>query len=109
PGPLIVSVDQEGGRVARLNPSNGFPATKSQAEIGAANSPATTRAWAQGIAGTLRGVGINLNYAPVVDLAVNPTNPAIAKLGRSFSKSADVVVTNATEEIQVHRAVAVRT
>src|SRR5262249_51080492 len=96
---LIVSVDQEGGQVARLNPAHGFPATKSEAQIGAANTPAVTRAWAQGIAGSLRDVGINLNFAPVVDMAVNPNNPAIAKLGRSFGKTVDVVVTNAATEI----------
>ena len=109
PGRLIVSIDQEGGQVARLNPGNGFPATKSEAEIGAQNSPAATRAWAQGIVSSLTSIGANLNYAPVVDLDLNPNNPAIGQLGRSFSSSVDVVVTNATEEIQVHRAGGVKT
>ncbi|WP_329100543.1 glycoside hydrolase family 3 [Micromonospora sp. NBC_01699] len=109
PGRLIVSIDQEGGRVARLNPTNGFPATRSQAEIGAANSPSTTRMWAQGLVRDLTSIGVNLNYAPVVDLDLNPNNPAIGKLDRSFSANADVVVTNATEEIRVHRAAGVRT
>lgn len=109
PGRLIVSIDQEGGQIARLNPGNGFPATKSQAEIGAANSTATTRTWAQGIVDSLTSIGANLNYAPVLDMNVNPDNPAIGKLGRSFSAEADVVVKNATEEIQVHRAAGVKT
>ena len=108
-GRLIVSIDQEGGRSARLNPSNGFPATQSQAEIGSINSPATTRAWAEGIAQTLSSIGATFNFAPVVDLNVNPSNPAIGQLGRSFSASTDVVVANATEEIRVHRAARVRT
>jgi beta-N-acetylhexosaminidase len=106
---LIVSIDQEGGQTARLNPSDGFPATKSQADIGAANSTATTRTWAQGMVHSLTSIGVNLNYAPVVDLNVNPDNPAIAKLGRSFSANPDVVVSNATEEIKVHRAAGVKT
>jgi beta-N-acetylhexosaminidase len=109
PGRLIVSIDQEGGQIARLNPDNGFPATKSQAEIGAANSTATTRTWAQGIVHSLTSIGVNLNYAPVVDMNVNPDNPAIGKLGRSFSADADIVVKNATEEVQVHRAAGVKT
>ncbi|MGW4464950.1 glycoside hydrolase family 3 N-terminal domain-containing protein [Micromonospora sp. NPDC004704] len=109
PGRLIVSIDQEGGKVARLNPGNGFPATKSEAEIGAANSPSTTRTWAQGLVHDLTSIGVNLNYAPVVDLDLNPNNPAIGKLARSFSANPDVVVRNATEEIQVHRAAGVRT
>ncbi|MEV4754887.1 glycoside hydrolase family 3 N-terminal domain-containing protein [Micromonospora sp. NPDC049559] len=106
---LIVSVDQEGGKVARLNPGDGFPASQSQAQIGAANSTATTRGWAQGLVHSLTSAGFNLNYAPVADLAVNPDNPAVAKLGRSFSNQVDVVVKNATEEIQVHRAAGVKT
>ncbi|MEO3742184.1 glycoside hydrolase family 3 N-terminal domain-containing protein [Plantactinospora sp. B5E13] len=106
---LIVSVDQEGGRVARLNPGNGFPATKSQAQIGAENSTPATRSWAQGLVHELSSVGFTFNYAPVVDLNVNPNNPAIGRLDRSFSAKPDVVVKNATEEIQVHRAAGIRT
>jgi beta-N-acetylhexosaminidase len=109
PGRLIVSLDQEGGRIARLNPADGFPGTKSEAEIGAADSTATTRAWASSIARSVAGIGANLNYAPVVDLNVNPHNPAIGALGRSFSASTDVVVACATEEIKAHRAAGVRT
>ncbi|WP_323373460.1 glycoside hydrolase family 3 N-terminal domain-containing protein [Plantactinospora alkalitolerans] len=109
PGRLLVSIDQEGGQVSRLNPGNGFPATRSQAEIGAANSTATTRTWAQEIARSLTSIGANLNYAPVVDLNLNPDNPAVGKLGRSFSANPSVVIKNATEEVQVHRAAGVRT
>jgi beta-N-acetylhexosaminidase len=58
---------------------------------------------------SLTSIGANLNYAPVVDLNVNPDSPAIGALGRSFSANADVVVKNATEEIQVHRSAAVKT
>jgi beta-N-acetylhexosaminidase len=109
PGRLIVSIDQEGGQTSRLNPSNGFPATKSEAEVGAANSPSTTRDWAQGLVASLTQIGVNFNYAPVVDLNVNPESRAIGKLGRSFSANPDVVVNNATEEIEVHRAARVKT
>lgn len=109
PGRLIVSIDQEGGRTSRLNPSNGFPATKSQAEMGAENSPTATRDWARGLVASLTRIGVNLNYAPVVDLNINPDSRAIGKLGRSFSAAPDVVVSNATEEIQAHRAAGVKT
>lgn len=108
-GRLIVSIDQEGGKTSRLGPANGFPATQAPEEIGAVNSPALTRSWAEGIANTLASIGVNLNFAPVVDLAINPDNPAIAALGRSFSSDPDVVVSCATEEIKVHRAAGVRT
>ncbi len=109
PGGLIVSIDQEGGQVARLNPSDGFPATRSEADIGAAHSLTATRTWANGIATTLRSIGVTLNFAPVVDLNLNPRNPAIGELGRSFSANPDVVVANATVEIAAHKAAGVRT
>ena len=109
PGRLIVSIDQEGGRTSRLNPSNGFPATKSEADIGAENSTSATRDWARGLVAGLTRIGVNLNYAPVVDVNINPDSRAIGKLGRSFSADPDVVVSNATEEIQAHRAAGVKT
>ncbi|MFU8875761.1 glycoside hydrolase family 3 N-terminal domain-containing protein [Micromonospora sp. SL4-19] len=109
PGRLIVSIDQEGGRISRLNPSNGFPATRSEADIGAENSAPATREWARGLVADLTRVGVNVNYAPVVDLNINPQSRAIGKLGRSFSANPAVVVSNATEEIQAHRAAAVKT
>ncbi|AVT41759.1 glycoside hydrolase family 3 [Plantactinospora sp. BB1] len=109
PGRLIVSIDQEGGRVARLNPGNGFPATRSEAEIGRADSIPTTRAWAEGLVRSLTSIGVNLNYAPVVDLNLRPDSPAVGQLERSFSANPDVVVRNAAEEIRVHRAAGVRT
>ncbi|MEV5766764.1 glycoside hydrolase family 3 N-terminal domain-containing protein [Micromonospora sp. NPDC052213] len=109
PGRLIVSIDQEGGRTSRLNPSNGFPVTRSEAEVGAMDSPPATRDWAQGLVASLTEIGVNLNYAPVVDLNTNPESRAIGRLGRSFSADPDVVVRNASEEIQVHRAAGVKT
>ncbi|MEE6305926.1 glycoside hydrolase family 3 N-terminal domain-containing protein [Plantactinospora veratri] len=109
PGRLIVSIDQEGGRVARLNPGNGFPATRSEAEIGRADSIPVTRQWAEGLVRSLTSIGVNLNYAPVVDLNLRPDGPAVGKLDRSFSANPDVVVRNAAEEVRVHRAAGVRT
>ncbi|NUR50385.1 MAG: glycoside hydrolase family 3 [Hamadaea sp.] len=109
PGPLIVSIDQEGGRISRLNPGNGFPASQSQAQVGAVNQAAHTTSWAEGLVRSMTSVGVTMNYAPVVDLATNPDNPAIAKLGRSFSADPNVVISNATEEIKVHRANRIKT
>ena len=102
-------MDMEGGEIARLNPRDGFPTTRSEAAVGAANSPAGTRAWAEGMVGSLSSIGVNLNFAPVVDMNINPHNPAIGALDRSFSASSAVVVANATEEIAVHRAAGIRT
>ena len=108
-GRLIVSIDQEGGKVARLNPGDGFPATKSEAQIGAADSASGTKAWADGIVSSLTSIGVTMNFAPVVDLDVNPSNPAIGQLGRSFSADPSVVTANAAIEIKSHRAGGVKT
>jgi beta-N-acetylhexosaminidase len=105
---IIVSIDQEGGIVTRLGPAHGFPPVASEAEIGRGTVTAA-RTWARGIAGTLASVGIDLNFAPVVDLDVNPDSPAIGGLDRSFSSDPDVVVEMATVEIRAHRAAGVAT
>ncbi len=106
---LIVSIDEEGGQVARLNPSNGFPAFPSEAEIGATDDAAVALDFGRRIGRTLAGVGINLNLAPVVDLNVNPTNPAIGALDRAFSADPSVVSDLALAEIEGHHDNAVAT
>lgn len=105
---IVIAVDQEGGLVTRLSARYGFPTLASEAEIGHA-TPAEVRRWARTIAGTLTDAGINLNLAPVVDLNLNPDNPAIGALGRSFSADSDVVVAMASIECRAHRANRVRT
>jgi beta-N-acetylhexosaminidase len=105
---LLVATDQEGGKVARLSPATGFPAVASQAQVGG-RSDAVVTAWAESNAATLASVGINLNLAPVVDLNVNPHNPAIGALNRSFSADPDVVAHDAAIAVDAHRAAGVRT
>jgi beta-N-acetylhexosaminidase len=61
------------------------------------------------IARTLASVGVNLNLAPVVDLDVNPTNPIIGALGRSFSADPAIVTAQAEAFIAGHRALGVKT
>ena len=102
PRRLIVAVDQEGGRVSRLNAGDGFTTPPSEASIGRSDDPAEARQIARRTATTLAGVGIDFNLAPVVDLNVNPSNPSIGALGRSFSPDPDVVVSLATAMIRGH-------
>jgi beta-N-acetylhexosaminidase len=92
---LLVSIDEEGGRVARLDERHGFPPTESAAALGARNDSAYTRQRAAGMGATLASVGVNLNLAPDVDLNVNPTNPIIGSLDRSFSADPAVVTSQA--------------
>ncbi len=83
--PLLIAVDQEGGRVARLGPNHGFPETVSAQELGELQDLAATREAARALGETLARAGCNLNLAPVVDVNLNPENPVIGQLGRSFS------------------------
>ena len=87
--------------VTRLGPAHGFPAVASQATIGK-GTEAEARTWARRLAATLATYGFDLNFAPVVDLDVNPTSPAIGALDRSFSADPDVVVEMASIEIRAH-------
>jgi len=61
------------------------------------------RFYAEATASTLAGLGINVNFAPVVDLAAEPTNPVIVKHGRAFSNNPDSVSLLAAEFIKEHR------
>jgi beta-N-acetylhexosaminidase len=107
--PLLISIDQEGGFVSRLTENNGFPATESQAYYGAKNDPTLTRAAAEQEGSVLKQAGINLNLAPVVDLALNADNPIIAKYERSFSADPAVVTANAAAAIEGYHAQGIRT
>lgn len=98
---LMVAIDQEGGQVARLGPDHGFDATASAAEMGR-GTPAETREVARTMALTLRSVGVTLNLAPVVDVAVNPDNPIIAGVERSFSSDPAAVIAHAAGFIEGH-------
>jgi beta-N-acetylhexosaminidase len=105
---LIVAIDQEGGLVTRLSPKYGFPALASEATIGE-QGDAAVQEWAEGLVATLADVGVNLNLAPVVDVNVNPTNPAVGALDRAFSADPAIVGRDAAVEIEAHRARGVRT
>jgi beta-N-acetylhexosaminidase len=105
---LIVAIDQEGGLVTRLSPTYGFPAVASEESIGS-RSDAEVGAWADALAATLAGVGVNLNLAPVVDLDVNRKNPAIGALDRAFSPDPAVVARDAAIATRAHRNAGVRT
>jgi len=102
--PLFISVDQEGGIVARLKDRYGFPPSVSAAQLGEISDPARTRAASDSLADTLVEYGFNLNLAPVVDLNRNPVNPVIAMKQRSFSADPQQVALHAAEFIKSHRA-----
>ena len=101
--PLLIGVDQEGGKVRRLKPEMGFPATASAAELGQKNDRTLTAIHAATTADTLQALGINLNLAPVVDVNSFTENPVIGRLDRSFSLSPGTISTHAGAWIKAHR------
>lgn len=98
--PLFIAADAEGGRVMRLSPRLGYPATRPAQELGERDDPAFTRAEARRMGAMLREAGINWNLAPVVDVAVNPANPAVVALGRTYSADPAKVAAHAEAFVQ---------
>lgn len=73
--PLLCSVDQEGGRVARLRePATLWPPMR---EIGRLNDPDLVRRVAGALGRELRALNFDVDYAPVLDVDTNPKNPVI--------------------------------
>lgn len=99
--PLIVSIDQEGGRVARLKSAYGFPETISAQYLGEIDNPDSTRYYARQTGETLSNLGINVNLAPVVDVNLNPDNPVIGGIERSFSSDPETIVKHAELYIKI--------
>lgn len=84
--PLFISIDHEGGKVNRLvKPFTKFPGMENLGEL---NSPKVCFEFGQVLARELLAVGININYAPVVDVLTNPKNPVMAQ--RTFSSDPEV-------------------
>src|SRR5262245_55321831 len=85
--PLWVSVDQEGGRVARLKAP--FTVWPPMAVLGRSGSVDLASRFAVALAAELRAVGITLDYAPVLDIHTNPKNPVIGD--RALADDAELV------------------
>ena len=73
--PLWVSVDQEGGRVARLK--RPFTEWPPMITLGRSGDEGLAGRFAKALAGELKAVGISLDFAPVLDIHTNPKNPVI--------------------------------
>lgn len=101
--PLFTSVDQEGGKVSRLKEEFGFPPSVSAQVLGEKDDPAETRREAEKCATMLAEVGFNLNFAPDVDLCINPENPIIGGKERSYGADPQRVVRHAREVMRAHQ------
>jgi beta-N-acetylhexosaminidase len=85
--PSWVSVDQEGGRVARLKAP--FTVWPPMATLGRSGDDKLAERFARALARELKSVGITLDYAPVLDIHTNPKNPVIGD--RALAEKADEV------------------
>lgn len=101
---LLISIDQEGGKVNRLKTAYGFPKVGVSAQyLGTLDNMDSTQYYADLTAELLDDLGINFNYAPVVDLNVNPKSPAIGNIERSYSADVNVVTKHAAVVLDVYK------
>ncbi len=100
--PLFVTVTAEGGRVNRLKSKHGFSDIPSPKELGKIQDYEFTKQVALKLSQELKWLGFNMNFAPVVDVDINPKNPIIGALGRSFSSDHHQVVLHAQAFIEAH-------
>lgn len=99
PIPLFIAIDQEGGVVTRLK--KGFTLPPNNREVGETDTPFLAQQLALIIGNELRAVGVNLNFAPVVDIDSNPDNPIIGS--RSFGNGAEKVIAFAKNALEGYR------
>jgi len=83
--PLLVSIDQEGGRVQRIKAP--FPHWPPMARVGARGDEALSEAVGRAVGAEVASVGFNVDYAPVLDVHTNPANPIIGD--RAFGTDPD--------------------
>lgn len=100
--PLFISIDEEGGMVSRMKTRYGFPNNVSAEYLGDLDLPDSTRFYARQTSQILNGFGINMNYAPVVDVNLNPKNPVIGRIERSYSGDYVEVIEHASIVIDEH-------
>jgi beta-N-acetylhexosaminidase len=99
---FLIATDQEGGLVQRLKSKNGFFDTPKPSEVSKLSLSEAKKLYKK-MAQMLSKNGINCDFAPSVDVAINPKNPIIAKYGRSFSSDEKIVLKYASIFIEAMR------
>lgn len=94
--PALVSVDEEGGTVARVssNPAMGVKASPNMSDIGATHKPLKAYKIGKYIGNYLFQLGFNVDFAPVADVLTNPNNTLMQK--RAFGSRALTVASMAS-------------
>ena len=101
--PYFIAVDAEGGCVNRLKKAYGFTVSVPSAQKLGKQSLGKTKRVADALARELKDLGINWNFAPVVDVNIDPKSPAIGAMERSFSDLPRTVVARANAFVKAHR------
>jgi beta-N-acetylhexosaminidase len=97
--PLFIAADQEGGVVSRFQ--SGFTTFPGNGALGETGEPALAYDAALAVGQEMRSVGVNMNFAPVVDVNCNPRNPVIGV--RSFGSDAETVCAFGAEALRGYR------
>lgn len=100
--PLFIVTNVEGGRINRLKPECGFSDFPSAKELGKIQDYEFTKQEALRLSQQLKDLGFNINFALVVDVDINPQNPIIGALDRSFSADPYEVALHAQAFIEAH-------
>lgn len=100
---VLVAIDQEGGAIQRVPEAAGFPRVPSARSVARKATPREAYETYSGLASYLHRWGFNLNLGPVADLDLNPNNPVIGRLGRSFSADPSTVVQYSAAFVESHR------
>ncbi len=96
-GDLLIGIDEEGGDVTRLEGDRGSSYPGAGA-LGAVDDLALTERVSAAIGADLRAVGVNLDFAPVADVNVNPANPVIGI--RSFGSDPELVARHVAASVR---------
>ena len=98
--PVFLSVDEEGGTVARVAKNDAFGVTDvgNMSDIGATGDAQNAYNAGVTIGTYLKQLGFNVDYAPVADVLTNPDNTVIGT--RSFGSDASVVADMVTKELE---------
>lgn len=101
---LLIAIDQEGGKVQRLNANNGFFHTESADYIARNLSYQQAYEAYFKMAGMLKNIGVSVNFGPCVDMDTLNSCRIIGGLGRSYSQDPEIVIEYARAFIESHKA-----
>ncbi len=101
--PLFVAIDQEGGEVQRLSKKNGFHDYPSAYDMQREKTLLESYTIYKNLADELKEYGFNINFAPVVDLNINPNSPAIGAKNRSYSAEEEIVIAYSNEFLRAQK------